>query len=104
MKATLLATTLALLLPAAAGAEERTATLEVTGLYCASCPYIAAQAITSIPSADIVGGYYDPQAQLAHFVVRYDDAKATLDQLIAAPAQYGYPARRIEDEAPANNS
>lgn len=82
----------------AAQAEERRALIEVAGLYCASCPYIAAQALQSVESVRIAGGIYDPQAQMARFVVIYDDALTTPRDLAAIPTQYGYPARVLPDE------
>ncbi len=94
-----LAASIALLSAAQAVAAEKTATLEVTGLYCASCPYIAAQAISAVASAEIIDGFYDPQAQLAHFVVRYDDALATTDDLVSATMEFGYPATLLEPAA-----
>jgi len=94
----------ALLSPQMAGAAERIATIEVSGLYCASCPYIAAQAIMDVPSANITDGYYDSKAQMAQFVVEYDDELANLEQLIAATSDYGYPAREIDAITPPSNS
>lgn len=99
-----LASALAFLAPIASSAEEQTATIEVSGLYCSSCPYIAAQAIMDVPSADITDGFYDPKAQIAQFVVQYDDAKSTLDQLVAATSEYGYPAREIDAITPPSGS
>ncbi len=96
MKKLLLAGALILASGGGLFAGQRTATIEVTGLYCASCPYIAAQAITDVASARIVDGFYDQQAQLARYVVEYDDELTTLDELVAATMQYGYPATLIE--------
>ncbi len=96
MKTLLLAGVLALASSGGALAAQRTATIEVTGLYCASCPYIAAQAITDVASARIIDGFYDQQAQLARYVVEYDDEMTTVDDLVAATMQYGYPATLIE--------
>lgn len=98
------ATVVALAGPMAVQAGEQVTTIEVTGLYCASCPYIAAQAIMDVPSANITDGFYDPRAQLAQFVVQYDDTETTLEQLISATSEYGYPARQIDEIAPADNS
>jgi len=81
--------------PALAG--ERIATIEVTGLSCPSCPYIAAQAVMAIPSAEIVDGFYDAEQQLAHFVIRYDDEITTLTALIGATDEYGYPSSLVQD-------
>jgi len=99
-----LAAGLAMALPGIASAGDVTTTLEVSGLWCSSCPYIAAQAIMNVPSANITDGYYDPNAQVAQFVVQYDDSKATLKQLVAATSEYGYPAKQIDAITPPDNS
>ncbi len=99
-----IATGLALALPGLASAGEVTTTLEVSGLWCSACPYIAAQAIQAVASATITDGYYDPQAQIAQFVVSYDDSLATLAQLVAATDEFGYPARQIDAITPPGNS
>jgi len=90
--------------PGLALAAQQSTVIEVSGLYCASCPYIAAQAIMAVPSANIVDGYYDPKAQIAQFVVEYDDASATLVQLISATSDYGYPAHQIDKITPTGGS
>ncbi len=83
----------------AALSAERTVNIEVTGLYCSSCPYIASQAIQSVESARITGGFYDANRQMARFVVQYDDEKATVDQLLQSTMQYGYPASLVKKPA-----
>jgi periplasmic mercuric ion binding protein len=93
-----LTTSASLMVAAPSMSAEQTARIEVTGLFCASCPYIAAQAINSIESAKIVDGFYDPNSQLAQFVVQYDDTLTTLADLVKATDQYGYPARLVEGD------
>jgi len=99
-----LALTLAVMFPTVSNAGEASATIEVTGLYCSSCPYIAAQAIMAVPSAKIVDGYYDARAQMAQFVIKYDDDKATLDQLLASTVDYGYPSHQVDQVTPDGKS
>ena len=91
------AATAAIFIAGASGAAERTATIEVTGLWCSSCPYIAAQAVKAIPSAEIIGGFFDPNLQLAHFIIQYDDELTTLAAVIGATEEYGYPATLVEE-------
>jgi mercuric ion binding protein len=91
------ATAATLLVAGSSIAAEQKATIEVSGLFCSSCPYIAAQAVGEIASAEIVGGYYDPDLQVAQFVIQYDDEVTTLEALIGATEGYGYPARLIKD-------
>ena len=92
------ATVSALFIAGPSLAGEKIATIEVTGLWCSSCPYIAAQAVTDIPSAEIVDGFYDPNLQLAHFVVQFDDEMTTLAAVIGATEEYGYPASLVPDD------
>lgn len=100
MKPTTLTLALSLLLPAGAAlADEVHTKLEVTGLYCASCPAIAAQALEQVPTVQITGGFFDPQQQLAVFEITFDDTQASTDDLIfATQGMYGYPARVLDDE------
>jgi len=84
-----------LMLSGVAQAAPKTVTIEVNGLYCASCPYIAAQAITAVKSTEITDGYYDAGQQMAQYVVTYDDAVTTPDAIAAAPAEYGYDGKII---------
>ncbi len=88
---------LALFLSAvAASAVERTITIEVTGLTCPSCPYIASQAIESVESAQVIDGEYNEEEQLAVFIVTYDDELTTAEEVAAAPAEYGYEGRILD--------
>jgi mercuric ion binding protein len=90
---------MAIMAAAAASAAERQATIEVAGLTCPSCPYIAASALQSVDSVEIVEGDYDAYAQKAVFLVSYDDAVTTPEAIAGATEQYGYPGR-VLDTAP----
>jgi len=96
----LLSIVVAGLLPttAALAAEQQTQ-IKVSGLPCPSCPYIAAQAITSVDSVEIVKGTYDEAAQTAIFVINYDDAITTPKAIADAPDEYGYPGVVLEAQA-----
>jgi len=85
-----------LLTTTAVFAAEQQAKIEVSGLTCPSCPYIAAEAISSIDSVQIVDGDYDEGAQTAIFVVSYDDAVTTPKAIADATDEYGYPGRVLE--------
>jgi len=85
-----------MIVTSAALSAERKVKIEVTELSCPSCPYIAAQAVEEIDSAKIVDGMYDAAAQLAQFVVTYDDTKTTPEEIAAASEQYGYPGKILE--------
>jgi len=82
-----------IVLTGAASAAEQQATIEITGMTCPSCPYIAADAVQSVTSVEIVSGDYYQSAQLIVFIVTYDDALTTPQAIAAAPMEYGYPGR-----------
>lgn len=86
--ASLLATT-------AAHAAERQITIEVSGLTCPSCPYIAAKAVEKIDTAKILGGVYNQAAETVVFKVSYDDAVTNAKAIAAASDEYGYPGRIV---------
>ena len=80
----------------AAWAAEQQARIEVSELFCPSCPYIAAEAVRSVESVDIVAGDYDQDAETIVFLVTYDDAITTPEEIAEAPMQYGYPGRVLD--------
>ncbi|MFK5998001.1 MAG: hypothetical protein QM492_07820 [Rhodobacterales bacterium] len=99
MKYLLTTVVVGLLSSTAVFAAEQQAKIKVSGLTCPSCPSIAAQAITSVDSVQIVNGAYDEAAQTAIFVVSYDDAKTTPKAIADAPDEYGYPGVVVESQA-----
>ena len=76
---------------------ERQASIEVSELFCPSCPYIAADAVKSIDSVEIIQGDYDQDAETIVFLVSYDDAITTPEAIAEAPMQYGYPGRVLDE-------
>ncbi|MBL4642841.1 MAG: hypothetical protein JKY44_04530 [Flavobacteriaceae bacterium] len=78
-----------------ASAEQRTTNIEVSGLYCSSCPYIAAGAINAVKSAEITDGSYNQNNQTAQFVVSYDDAITTPNVIAKSTSDYGYEGKVI---------
>lgn len=88
-----------LLMAGVVQAKEQTITIEVSGLWCASCPFIAAKAIKSVASVEIVDGFYDPDLLIAQFIIEYDDEMTNLDTIVAALSEYGYPGKLIEQIA-----
>ena len=78
-----------LLLPAAADAAQRTVTLAVENMTCASCPYIVRQAMTAVPGVTHVEVSFEKKAA----TVTFDDARTTADAVAAASANVGFPAR-----------
>lgn len=98
MKGLVLAVTLTAVAGSGAWAEEKRVKIEVAGMTCPSCPYIAARAIESVKSAKVVEGVFDGVAQIARFVVKFDDAVTTVDAIAGAPKKYGYPGRVMADD------
>lgn len=92
-----LAITLATVLVAGtATAAEQQARIEVSELFCPSCPYIAADAVKSVESVAILEGDYDQAAETIVFLVTYDDAVTTPEAIAEASLQYGYPGRVLD--------
>ena len=82
---------LALLASAAATAAERTVTLAVDGMTCASCPYIVRSVLEEVPGvARAEVSYAERMA-----VVTFDDARTTVAVLTQATAGVGFPSRVI---------
>lgn len=83
----------ALLVSVDATAAERTVTLAVDGMTCASCPYIVRSVLQEVPGvarADV--SYAEKMA-----VVTFDDAEATVAALTQATAGVGFPSRVISE-------
>jgi len=96
MKALTSAIAMLLLTGSAVWAAERQARIEVSELFCPSCPYIAADAVKAIESVEIIEGDYDQEAETIVFLVSYDDAITTPEAIAEAPMQYGYPGRLLD--------
>lgn len=77
----------------AANAAERQVRIEVGELSCPSCPYIAASALESVDSVEILEADYDASAQMAVYILSYDDAVTTPEAIAGATMEYGYPGR-----------
>lgn len=75
----------------AAFAGERTVTLAVENMTCASCPYIVKKSIAAVPGVSKVEVSYETKTA----VVTFDDTKTGLDAVTAASANAGYPARPV---------
>jgi mercuric ion binding protein len=93
MSRTLSATILSLTLLAsgAATAAERTVTLTVDGMTCASCPYIVRSALGEIPGVARAEVSYAEKTA----VVTFDDAKTTVTALTQATTGVGFPSKVI---------
>lgn len=77
------------LLASTAGAAERTVTLEVEDMTCASCPYIVEKALERVEGVADASVSYEKRTA----VVRFDDAQTSADALIRATDEAGYPSQ-----------
>lgn len=77
-----------MLLAGAAGAAERTVTLELEGMTCASCPYIVDRALERVEGVADARVSYEKRTA----VVRFDDTRTSADALTRATAAAGYPS------------
>lgn len=73
-------------------AGERTVTLAVDNMTCALCPITVRHAIQAVPGVAVVEVDLDTKTA----VVTFDDATSSVDELAAASANAGYPARLAE--------
>lgn len=76
---------------AAAIAAERTVTLAVENMTCATCPYIVREAMVAVPGVSKVEVFYEKKTA----IVTFDDAKTSLEAVTGASANAGYPARPV---------
>ena len=79
---------LAVLASPTAFAETKTVTLSVPGMNCDLCPLTIKKAISKVPGvASVEASYEKKQA-----VVTFDDSKASVEALMKATANAGYPS------------
>lgn len=69
-------------------AAVQTVTLNVPGMYCAVCPITVKKALRKVPGVSKV----DVSFEKKEAVVTFDDAKASIDKLLDATFEAGYPA------------
>ena len=81
-----------LLLTSAAGAADKTVTLQVDGMTCASCPYIVEKALERVEGVADATVSYEKSTAVVHF----DDARTDTDALTRATAAAGYPSQSKE--------
>jgi periplasmic mercuric ion binding protein len=81
-----------LLASVAATAAERTVTLAVDGMTCASCPYVVRTALQELPGVARAEVSYAGKTA----VVTFDDATTTVAGLTQATADVGFPSRVAE--------
>lgn len=82
----------ALLASSVALAGERTVTLAVDKMTCASCPYIVKQALTRVSGVKRAEVSFEERSA----TVTFDDAVASVPGLTKATADVGFPSRLVE--------
>lgn len=75
-----------------ATAAERTVTLAVENMYCASCPYIVKQTLAAVPGVRDVQVSYETKTA----VVIFDDKMTGPDALTEATSGMGYPSSVLQ--------
>ena len=83
----------ALVVSSPAVADIQQIRIEVGGLWCGSCFYIAGKSMDRIAGVDVLAVILADQDMTAIYVVAYDDTVITPDAIAALPASNGFPAR-----------
>ena len=73
-------------------AAERTVTLAVENMSCASCPYIVKKTMEGVPGVSSANVSYEKKTA----TVTFDDAKTTVDAIAQASASTGFPAKPVQ--------
>jgi mercuric ion binding protein len=77
-------------------AAERSVTLRVENMYCASCPFIVKQTLARVPGVTNVEISYEPATAVAMAIVDYEDTQAGVTALTGATSNVGFPSRAIQ--------
>ena len=82
---------LVLSLATAAVAAEQTITLAVDGMTCSMCPKMVQEAINAVPGVSQCNASYEDKVGTA--VVTFEDSVTSINIIVAASAEIGYPAQ-----------
>lgn len=88
----------AILSAGSALAAEKTVTLAVKNMYCASCPYIVQRSLTGVQGVEKVAVSFEKKTA----TVTYNDRRTTLAALTAATEAAGYPSSAVTRPALTN--
>ena len=77
------------LLSAASAAETKTVVLDVPGMTCKFCPITIRKALEKVPGVTKAKAEFDTKTA----TVTYEPDKATLEDLLKATADAGYPSK-----------
>lgn len=78
----------ALLVAPAVFAAQKTITLDVTGMNCATCPITVKKSLTKVAGVSRADVSYEKRQAF----VTFDDTQTTLDKITRATADAGYPS------------
>lgn len=98
MRILVLTAALAITSASMACADERQVQIEVSGLFCPSCSYIAGKSMEKIDSVSVLGATEASDGSTAVYLVSYDDDVITPAEIAQRPAQYGYTASVLGSE------
>ncbi len=84
---------LGLLTAEAAWADEQKVRIEVSGLYCPSCKYIAGEAMQMVESVEILDAVVAEDGETAVYIVSYDDAVTDPKEIAEWTLMFGYPSQ-----------
>jgi len=70
-------------------AVEKTVTLTVKNMYCASCPYIVKQSLMGVTGVDKVAVSFEKKIA----TVTFEDSKTNIAALTKATTEAGYPSQ-----------
>jgi periplasmic mercuric ion binding protein len=76
-------------LTAPAWASPKTVTLNVSGMTCEACPVTVKRALQKVPAVSKI----DVQYEKKQVVVTFDDTKTSVDALVKATTNAGYPSQ-----------
>lgn len=74
-------------------AGEKLIDVNVGGLACPSCPYIAAESMEAVPSVEIVGFRQGSEWDEGVFTLTFDDQLANAEMIVDAVMANGYSAK-----------
>ena len=83
---------LALVLTGHSWAANKTVTLSVPGMYCATCPITVKKALSRVPGVNKIVVNLEKR----QVIVSFDDTKADVEALTWATQEAGYPSQRLE--------
>lgn len=82
----------ALLVAPSVFAAQKTVTLDVLGMSCAACPITVKKSLTKVAGVSRAEVNYDKRQA----IVTFDDTQTTLDKLMRATTDAGYPSTTKE--------